>query len=227
LAIGERHGIPIVEDSAEAIGSYWHGQHAGSLGRFGTFSFHGAKTLTTGEGGMFVTSDEAIYQKVLALSNHGRVAGGKQFFPEHIGFKYKMSNLQAAIGCAQIERIEELVARKREIFRYYADRILTMPGLTMNPEKSGSINGYWMPTAVFDAQTGVTRESLQVAFAGENIDARVFFHPLSSLPMFVDQPQNQWARDIPCRAINLPSFHDMMPAEQDRVVAVIRNILNG
>lgn len=226
LAIGERHGIPIVEDAAEAIGSYWHGRHAGSLGRFGTFSFHGSKTLTTGEGGMFVTSDESLYRKVLALSNHGRVPGGKQFFPEYIGFKYKMSNLQAALGCAQMERIEELVARKREIFHYYAERILAMPGLTMNPEKPGAVNGYWMPTVVFDAQTGVTRESLQAAFANENIDARVFFHPLSSLPVFVVQPQNRLARDIPCRAINLPSFHDIMTEEQDQVVDVIRNIFN-
>ena len=226
LVIGERHGIPIVEDAAEAIGSFWHERHAGSLGRFGTFSFHGSKTLTTGEGGMFVTSDEVLYRKVLALSNHGRVSGGKQFFPEYIGFKYKMSNLQAAIGCAQMERIEELVNRKREIFLYYAERILAMSGLTMNPETPGTVNGYWMPTVVFDAQTGVTRESLQAAFAGENIDARVFFHPLSSLSMFAVQPQNRLAQDIPCRAINLPSFHDMTTEEQDQVVDVIRNILH-
>ncbi|MBZ0092116.1 MAG: DegT/DnrJ/EryC1/StrS family aminotransferase, partial [Sulfuricellaceae bacterium] len=203
-----------------------HGRHAGSLGQFGIFSFHGSKTLTTGEGGMFVTNDESLYRKVLALSNHGRVPGGKQFFPEYIGFKYKMSNLQAAIGCAQMERIEELVSRKREIFRYYAERILAMPGLTMNPEKPGTVNGYWMPTVVFDAQTGVTRESLRAAFANENIDARVFFHPLSGLPMFVAQPQNRLARDIPRRAINLPSFHDIMTEEQDQVVDVIRNVLN-
>ncbi|MCR4298355.1 MAG: DegT/DnrJ/EryC1/StrS family aminotransferase, partial [Gallionella sp.] len=121
IAIGEKHGIPIIEDAAEAIGSQWHGRRAGSIGRFGTFSFHGTKTLTTGEGGMFVTNDDALYERVLALSNHGRARGQtKQFWPDMVGFKYKMSNIQAAIGCAQMERIDELVAGKRRIFTYYA-----------------------------------------------------------------------------------------------------------
>lgn len=95
LAIGAKHGIPIIEDSAEAIGSIWHGQRAGSMGRFGTFSFHGTKTLTTGEGGMFVTNDADLYEHVLTLSNHGRARKQvKQFWPDMVGFKYKMSNIQ-------------------------------------------------------------------------------------------------------------------------------------
>ena len=84
------------------------------MGRFGAFSFHGTKTVTTGEGGMFVTNDDALYERVLTLSNHGRRAGQtKQFWPDVVGFKYKMSNIQAAIGCAQMERIDELIGRKR------------------------------------------------------------------------------------------------------------------
>ncbi|MEP6907273.1 MAG: DegT/DnrJ/EryC1/StrS family aminotransferase, partial [Pseudoxanthomonas sp.] len=97
LQIGKRHGIPVIEDAAEAIGSIWHGKRAGSLGVFGAFSFHGTKTITTGEGGAFVTSDDGLYERALTLSNHGRARGEKrQFWPETIGFKYKMSNLQAA-----------------------------------------------------------------------------------------------------------------------------------
>ena len=119
-AIAQRHGLPLIEDAAEAIGSIWHGRRAGSMGAFGAFSFHGTKTITTGEGGMFVTNDDALYERVLTLSNHGRARGEtRQFWPERIGFKYKMSNLQAAIGCAQLERIDELVARKRRIFEQY------------------------------------------------------------------------------------------------------------
>jgi perosamine synthetase len=228
LEVGKRHGIPVIEDAAEAIGSRYHGQRAGSMGLFGTFSFHGTKTLTTGEGGMFVTNDAALYDKVLTLSNHGRARGQiKQFWPDVVGFKYKMSNIQAAIGCAQIERIEELIDRKREILRYYRDQLEIVPGVSMNPEPDGTVLGAWMPTVVFDAQSGVTREGLQSAFAEENIDARVFFHPLSSLPMFNTQLQNRYAWDIPGRAINLPSFHDMTTGEQDRVVNVIRWCLNG
>lgn len=227
LAIGEKHGIPVIEDAAEAIGSIYHGKRAGSMGKFGTFSFHGSKTITTGEGGTFVTNDPALYEHVLTLSNHGRARGQtRQFWPDMVGFKYKMSNIQAAIGCAQIERIDELTRRKREIFSYYRDRLAVLPGLSMNPEPVGTVNGAWMPTVVFDPETGITRESLQAAFAPENIDARVFFHPLSSLSMFEDRPQNVLAWSIPRRAINLPSFHDMSNTEQDRVVDVIGRILN-
>lgn len=222
LAIGEKHGIPIIEDAAEAIGSIYHGKRAGSIGKFGTFSFHGTKTLTTGEGGMFVTNDPELYEHVLTLSNHGRARGqSKQFWPDMVGFKYKMSNIQAAIGCAQIERIDELTRRKREILSYYRDRLAKLPGLSMNPEPAGTVNGAWMPTAVFDAETGITRERLQAAFAAENIDARVFFHPLSSLSMFEDRSQNLLAWSIPIRAINLPSYHEMTSLQQDRVINVI------
>jgi perosamine synthetase len=226
LAIGEAHGISVIEDAAEAIGSEYFGKRAGSMGRFGAFSFHGTKTVTTGEGGMFVTSDSALYERVLTLSNHGRSRSQlKQFWPDVVGFKYKMSNIQAALGCAQMERIESLIRRKREIFYYYCDRVRDLRGVAMNPEPSNIVNGAWMPTVVFDKAAGVTREKLCAAFAAENIDARVFFYPLSGLPMFERVPKNRNASDIPTRAINLPSYHDMTDQEQDRVVKTIQKVM--
>ena len=225
LAIGRKHGIPIIEDAAEAIGSAYHGKCAGSMATFGCFSFHGTKTLTTGEGGMFVTNDAALYETVLTLSNHGRARGQtQQFWPDMVGFKYKMSNIQASIGCAQMERIESLIQRKREILKGYREGLASRPDITVNPEPADTVNGAWMPTAVFDAQSGVTREILQAAFSAENVDARVFFNPLSSLPMFIDQPQNKVARDIARRAINLPSYHDMLSEEQVRVLEILRGV---
>ncbi len=224
--IGERHGIPIVEDAAEAIGSRWRGRHAGSMGAFGTFSFHGTKTVTTGEGGMFVTNDPELYETVLTLSNHGRSrTQTKQFWPDMVGFKYKISNVQAAIGCAQMERIEELVARKREIFYAYRDALEGVEGISMNPEPEGTTNGFWMPTVVFDRETGVSREMLQEAFARENIDARVFFWPLSDLPMLQGRFPTPNAHDIAARAINLPSYHDILDEEINSVISVIRDLL--
>jgi len=226
LAIGKKHHVAIVEDAAEAIGSQYHGKRAGAMGAFGAFSFHGTKTLTTGEGGMFVTGDEALYERVLTLSNHGRAKGQtRQFWPDMPGFKYKMANIQAAIGCAQMERIEKLIGRKRMILRYYRDRLGPLPGVSMNPERAGTVIGAWMPTAVFGAETKITREYLQKAFSDDNIDARVFFWPLSSLPMFENEPRNKIARDIPTRAINLPSYHEMLESEQDRVIAIIQRSL--
>ena len=226
LAIGERHGIPVIEDAAEAIGSVWHGQRAGSMGAFGAFSFHGTKTITTGEGGMFVTNDHELYEKVLTLSNHGRARGQtKQFWPDMVGYKYKISNIQAAIGCAQMERIDELIDGKRRIFDTYRDGLAELEGISMNPEPPGTQNGFWMPTVVFDKVTGITRETLQERFASENVDARVFFWPLSSLPSFERVSVNKLAYDLSERAINLPSYHELSLKEIERVVAIVRKVL--
>jgi perosamine synthetase len=226
LAIGEKHGIHVIEDAAEAIGSIYHGNRAGSMGKFGAFSFHGTKTLTTGEGGMFVTDDPELYEHVLTLSNHGRARGQtRQFWPDMIGFKYKMSNIQAAIGVGQMERISELIDRKRQILLGYRERLAGLNGVALNPEPLGTIIGAWMPSAVFDPATGVTQEKLKSTFGKEMIDARVFFEALSKLPMFENCPDNRQAWDIPGRAINLPSYHDMTSDDQDRVVDVIGECL--
>jgi perosamine synthetase len=218
LAIGEKYGIPVIEDAAEAIGSVYHGRRAGSMGKFGSFSFHGTKTLTTGEGGMFVTNDADLFERVLTLSNHGRARGQtKQFWPDLIGFKYKMSNIQAAIGCAQMERLDELISRKREILATYRSHLSVLESIYLNPEPDGISNGAWMPTVVFDTSTNVTREKLQSAFVEQNTDARVFFWPLSSLPMFEKVAHNKYAYDLPRRAINLPSYHEITNDDIKRV----------
>jgi perosamine synthetase len=221
LDIGNRHGIPVIEDAAEAIGSIWHGHRAGSMGIFGAFSFHGTKTITTGEGGIFVTNDDALYERVLTLSNHGRARGEtRQFWAEQVGFKYKMSNIQAAIGCAQLERIDELVATKRHIFDYYKNKLREFP-LSMNPEPSGTKNGYWMPTIVINADTSFDREHLLTVLKADNIDGRVFFWPLSMLPSFQEQHQNAVSHSLFSRALNLPSYNDLSIPDMDRVVAHI------
>ena len=225
LAIGEKYGISVIEDSAEAIGSIYHGKRAGSMGAFGTFSFHGTKTLTTGEGGMFVTSDANLYEQVLTLSNHGRARGQtKQFWADMVGFKYKMSNIQAAIGCAQMERIEDLIGRKHEILQIYRNGLEGLEAISMNPEPPGVTIGGWMPTVVFTPESGVSREALQAAFKKENIDARVFFWPLSGLPMFQPKKENIHAWSIPERAINLPSYHELTAENVSSVVNVLKNI---
>ena len=225
LAIGRDHGIPVIEDAAEAIGSSDRGRRAGAMGAFGAFSFHGTKTMTTGEGGMFVTSDAALFERVLTLSNHGRARGQpRQFWADVVGFKYKMSNLQAAIGCAQLERWDELVARRRLVFSWYEEALQGLP-LDLNPEPPGTVNGYWMPTAVVHDEAPFDREVLLQRFRAAQIDARVFFWPLSHLPMFEDRPDNRVSRALFPRAFNLPSFHDMTREEVERVAAILRDML--
>lgn len=227
LALGGKYGIPVIEDAAEAIGSSWQGRRAGSIGAFGTFSFHGTKTITTGEGGMFVTNDDELAAQLLTLSNHGRRAGQtRQFWPDQIGFKYKMSNIQAAIGCAQIERIDELMAAKKQIFRYYREQLRSLP-VSMNPEPEGTVNGYWMPTMIVRDGVPFDRQKLLDAFREEQIDGRTFFWPLSMLPMFQERRENSVSYSLCLRGINLPSYHDITEAELQRVVGVVKRMLEG
>lgn len=175
---------------------------------------------------MFVTDDSDLYEHVLTLSNHGRARGQiKQFWPDMVGFKYKMSNVQAAIGCAQIERIGELIQRKKQILHSYRDQLKNFASIALNPEPSGTINGAWMPTVVFDAVTGITREILKEAFTRENIDARVCFWPLSSLPCFHQSANTSVSESFSLRAINLPSYHDISDEEISRVCSVIRSLV--
>lgn len=223
LAIGERHGIPVIEDAAEAVGSEYHGKRAGSMGRFAAFSFHGTKTITTGEGGMFVTNDPDLYELVLTLSNHGRTRGqSKQFWPDMVGFKYKMSNIQAAIGCAQMQRIEILTRVKREIFTMYQDCLKDLP-IRMNPEPEGCTNGYWMPTFVVEDGTSFNRDKLIDVLKAKGVDARVFFWPLSSTPAggrkAFEKPY--LSETIHLRSLNLPSSHNLSDDEAHFISDII------
>lgn len=227
LAIGERHGIPVIEDAAEAVGSVYHGKRAGSMGRFGAFSFHGTKTITTGEGGMFVTNDPDLYEQVLTLSNHGRARGQtKQFWPDMVGFKYKMSNIQAAIGCAQLERIETLISAKRRVFRFYHDRLKDLP-IRMNPEPEGCTNGYWMPTFVAEDGIPFNRDDLIGELKAKGVDARVLFWPLSSTPAGGRKALeiSYLSERIHLRALNLPSHGDLSDQDASFICNTIHTYL--
>lgn len=210
LEICRRHKIILIEDAAEAIGSFYRGRAAGSMGKFATFSFHGTKTMTTGEGGMFTTADAELFEHVLTLSNHGRARfETKQFWASAAGFKFKMSNIQAAIGCAQLSRIEELVNRKKEIMSSYRELFSDISDIKLNPEMFYAPSGYWMPNVVFDEKTQISTNDIIPEFKRSGIDARVFFWPLSSLPMFKTATLNVNSYSIARRSINLPSYHDM------------------
>jgi len=158
------------------------------------------------------------------------VPGGKQFWSDFIGFKYRISNVQAAIGCAQLERIDALVARKREIFAEYQAHLGGVAGLALNPEAPGTLNSYWMPTVVFDEALGITRDGLLAAFSRRGIDARVFFYPLSETELFGTSAAtarhnapNSYA--IAKRAINLPSYHDMSSENIETVCNVVLDLV--
>lgn len=231
-AVAARHNVAIIEDAAESIGSEFKGGKAGSFGVTGVFSFHGSKTLTTGEGGMLVTNDDALRARALFLRDHGRPPGDRLFHNTEVAYKYKMSSMQAALGTAQLERVEELVTRKREIFAWYAEELAGLAGVTLNHESPSTKNTYWMVTAVLDESLGLRKERLMERLGGEGIDCRPFFHPLSSLPAYSGSPQavaaqrrNRVSYAVSPFGINLPSALNLTREQVHRVATALRAVL--
>jgi len=230
--VAEQHGIAVIEDAAEAVGSEYKGKKAGSFGDIGVFSFHGSKTLTTGEGGMLATDRGDIYQRVLFLRDHGRKPGDRMFLNTEVAYKYKMSSMQAALGLAQLERIEELVSRKRQIFGWYERELNGVKGMTLNPEAPDTVNTFWMITAVIDRKYGLQKEILMELMSEKSVDCRPFFHPLSSLPAFHELEQaheakrrNKVSYEISPYGINLPSGMIMTEEKVKYVCGALKEIV--
>jgi perosamine synthetase len=223
-AVAARHSIAVIEDAAEAIGSEFRGERAGTFGATGVFSFHGSKTLTTGEGGMLVTDDDAIIDRVRVLRDHGRRPGDTMFRNAEVAFKYKMSGMQAALGLAQLERIGELIGRKRVIFGWYQRELGGVEGLTLNAEPAGTCNTFWMVTVIVAPAFDRSKEQIVDSLRASGVDCRPFFYPLSSLDAYRDLPyatsaasRNPVSYRLSATGVNLPSALSL--TEEDVVVA--------
>lgn len=230
--VARRHGIAVIEDAAEAIGSEYKGFKAGSFGDASVFSFHGSKTLTTGEGGMLLTDDAKLFERAQFLRDHGRKPGDKMFFNHEVAYKYKMSGMQAALGLAQLERIEELLEHKRRTFKWYEEELNGVDGITLNYAAPGTNPVYWMVTVVLDPKFNLSKAQLMEKLSERNIDSRPFFHPLSSIPAYRDTEQARLARArnevsyrISPNALNLPSALNLTKEKVRVVCAALREIL--
>jgi len=228
----KQHNISVVEDAAEALGSEYRGRKAGSFGDTGVFSFHGSKTMTTGEGGMLITDRAEIYHRALFLSDHGREPGDTMFITEEVAYKYKMSSMQAALGLGQLERIDELVARKRRIFAWYQQELAGVEGITLNYEVPGTKNTFWMVTAIVHKSLGIKKDRVMDLMRIKNIDCRPIFNPLSSLPAYNGSEQAQRARQrnqasyqISPYGINLPSAMNITQEKVGYVCDALKDIL--
>lgn len=222
-SVADANGIAVIEDAAEAIGSEFEGRRAGSFGDTGVFSFHGSKTLTTGEGGMLVTDRDDIYDRVMVLRDHGRQPSDILFRNSEVAFKYKMSGMQAALGLAQLERVEALVERKREIFSWYERELADLANVALNAQPPSTHNSYWMVTAVADASYGTSKESIIADLSSHGIDSRPFFYPLSSLEAYRGTPSSIEARErnpmsyqLSETGVNLPSALRLSEADVAR-----------
>jgi perosamine synthetase len=232
-AVADAHGVALIEDAAEAVGACWRGRPAGSFGVFSAFSFHGSKTLTTGEGGMLLTDDDALLARVLQLRDHGRAPGDIMFFNDEVGHKYKMSALQAALGLAQIERVNDLVAGKRRIFGWYRDAFGDWSGGTLNPDVEGLDNAYWMSTLLLDPALGITKERLLPRLQAQGVGSRPFFYPLSDIPAFRDTAEAARARasnpisySLSPYGVNLPSALSLSESDVQQAVGIVKRIVD-
>ncbi|NQU41450.1 MAG: DegT/DnrJ/EryC1/StrS family aminotransferase [Lentisphaerae bacterium] len=229
MEIGRAHGIPVIEDAAEAVGSEYHGRKAGSIGDMGVFSMHGTKTLTSGEGGALLCNRDDLVESIATIENQGRKPGKHIiFWVDEIGLKYKLSNIQAALGLGQFERAGELVGAKRKIFDWYQTLLADWDDIALNPQPEGCLNSYWQPTIMFGESWGMTevrRNALVTAVTSVGVGIRPLFYPVSKLPMYEPAPQNHVTYALHGRGINLPNYFDMTQDDVAYVLATVRERL--
>jgi perosamine synthetase len=229
-AIADQHGVPLIEDAAEALGSTYKGKRAGGFGIASVFSFHRTKTLVTGEGGMLLLDDDELYERCMFLRDHGRKPGGPAYFNYEITYKYMPFNLQAAVGYAQFQRLDELIAKKRWIFESYRERLADIEDIELNAEPEGGFNGVWITGLLIGKFYGMDKLQAMEKLTALGLPSRPFFYPLSSLPAYpgyesIYRPRNPRAYDICARGINLPGAFTLTEEQIDLVCDGVRTIL--
>ena len=226
MAIAREHNLRVVEDAAPSIGAEVLGRRTGSFGDFAAFSFQGAKLAVTGEGGMLVTNDDALYERALSIWDQGRKPG--TFWIQSNGLKYKMANTLAAIGLGQLERNDAMVEAKRRIFRWYEEGLAGVPGVKLNREMPWARSIYWMTSLLLDEGASLSRDGLRDALKQRKVDSRPVFPAISQYPIWpVRQAPQPTASRIGERAINLPSGVCLRREEVDYVCRCLRDILGA
>jgi perosamine synthetase len=207
VELAARHRLSLIEDAAEALGSTYRGKHLGTFGRLGTLSFNGNKVVTTGGGGAILTDDEALARRAKHLTTTARVAAGWHFVHDEVGYNYRMPNLNAALGCAQLERLDDFVGRKRRLAARYEAAFAPLSEARFFVEPEGARSNYWLNTILLAPANAEAREAVLEALNAAGYMARPVWTPMHGLPMYRDCPRaGLGATDDLCRRIvNLPS----------------------
>ena len=227
--LAERHSLRIIEDAAQAIGQQCHGRHCGSFGDLSTFSFYSNKHITTGEGGMVVTDDERLAERCRSLRNLC-LRPEARFRHQELGWNYRMTNLQAALGCAQLERLTDHLARKHEIARQYDQLLAGLPIQRPLPSDAASRNCYWVYGLVLDDSLAMDANIVMARLAAHGVASRPFFWPMHEQPIFrkmglFTTGQLPVAERLARRGLYLPTGPDITSAEIAQVAATLRGIL--
>jgi perosamine synthetase len=208
LSVAKRHNLWVIEDAAEAHGAEYKGRRVGSIGDVATFSFYGNKVITTGEGGMVTTNDPALAARIRQLKGQGQDPGHRYWF-SMIGYNYRMTNVSAAVGLAQLEKIDWHLDRRREIALWYAARLSGISGLQLPVEKPWAKNIYWLYSVVLTEGSAIRREKVRAALEKVGIETRPFFYPMHTLPMYGSFAAKQGypvAERVSTGGINLPTW---------------------
>ena len=230
LALSRRHGIPIIEDSAETIFGTYQGQMTGTMDAIGTFSFFGNKVLTSGEGGLVVTNDDELASKVRLYMNQG-ASQSKKYLHEVIGYNYRGTNVQAAILQAQLERRSEIMDARWKIYRQYEERLGNIEGIQLQREFLSRCRSPWLfSLLVAQRDETNTRDALSIYLEQNGIESRPFFFPIHKLPpyrhLYIPDENFTNSLNLADEGINLPTFFDLTPNQVDLICTLIIDFLN-
>lgn len=213
MAVAHDFNLALVEDAAESLGSYYHGQHTGTFGRMGTLSFNGNKTITTGGGGAILTNDAELARHAKHLTTTAKLPHAWEYRHNEIGYNYRLPNLNAALGCAQLEQLPAMLAAKRELFRRYQAAIAPVAGVKLIAEPEQCQSNYWLQTLLLDAEQANQRDAILKATNGAGFMTRPAWILMHELTPFKDCPRMDLAgaQSLSQRLINIPSSSGLVP----------------
>jgi perosamine synthetase len=226
LEIARRHNLIVIEDAAEAHGARAYGKRVGSWGHCATFSFYGNKNMTTGEGGMITTSDEKLYHRLRYLRDHA-MSKEKRYWHTEVGYNYRITNMQAALGCAQLERIDALMAKRQQLFIWYQKALQGVPSISLNRTQPWAENSYWLICLEVENFDEQLRDAFMLRLKQVGVDSRPYFYPMSQLPYLkgLKQVDTPFTQSIYQRGINLPTYFDLTESDIAVIVDAIKKQL--
>ena len=225
--IARKYNLLVIEDAAEAAGSQRNGKAAGSLADMGVFSFNGNKIITTSGGGALVSNNQEYIEKARFLSSQAREPVAFYLHKE-IGYNYRLSNILAALGCAQLESLPNKVARRREIFNFYKTRLGTLPGVSFQPEVQGNFSNRWLTAMLIAPETGVSPQAIINALGQKGIEARRIWNPMHRQPVFsgIFYSGGSVADNLFETGLCLPSGSNLLPSEQEEICDIVRSLFS-
>jgi perosamine synthetase len=218
MALARKHGLWVIEDAAQAHGARANGRPVGSIGDVGTFSFFGNKMLTTGEGGMVTTNDDGVAERIRLLKNQGMTQAHRYWHPV-VGYNYRLTNIQAAIGLAQVERLHDQLHRHREVAAWYREELAGVEGLSWQQERAWANHAWWQFVVIVDESFAPDRDSVLKQLQDAGIDARRIYYPMHQQPIFKNVAKGMFpvADRLAARAVCLPTWAEL-PREDVRLV---------